>query len=156
MRAPRRLCVLVLAGLVLGAGLAGPGAQPVQAQSQNRGAKAPAPPPAAAPPAEAPKPAPYDDRLARLSEVLGAVQFLRKLCDQQEEPGWRNLMEKLLATETNGEDERRQRFTAAFNRGYRTFAAVYTRCTPSAVQAEQRYRNEGATLAAEIAARYGN
>ena len=48
------------------------------------------------------------------------------------------------------------RLTAAYNRGYRSFASVYTSCTPAAVRAEQNYRNEGATLATEITARFGN
>lgn len=102
------------------------------------------------------KPAPYDQRLARLSEVLGAIHYLRNLCSSGEEPEWRASMERLLATEAAGEDGRRERLTAAFNRGYRAFAAVYTTCTPSAVAAEDRYRNEGATLAGEITARFGN
>ena len=49
-----------------------------------------------------------------------------------------------------------EKLTAAFNRGYRSFAAIYTACTDSAVVAEERYRNEGATLATEITARFGN
>ncbi|RON11983.1 TIGR02301 family protein, partial [Pseudomonas frederiksbergensis] len=50
----------------------------------------------------------------------------------------------------------RQRMTAAFNRGYRSFAAIHSSCTRAAVMAEEGYRNEGATLAQEIAARFGN
>jgi uncharacterized protein (TIGR02301 family) len=46
--------------------------------------------------------------------------------------------------------------TAAFNRGYRSFAAVHTACTDAALTAAERYRNEGATLATEIASRFGN
>ena len=109
-------------------------------------------------PAEAapPKPAPYDDKLARLSEILGAVQYLRTLCPSSGPEDWRRSMSDLLAADTANEPERRQRMTAAFNRGYRSFAAIHTSCTRAAIMAEENYRNEGATLAQEIASRFGN
>ncbi|MDI7861121.1 TIGR02301 family protein [Rhizobiaceae bacterium n13] len=102
------------------------------------------------------KPAPYDDRLIRLSEILGSVHYLRNLCNPEKEDGWRAAMQQLLDKETSNEPKRRAQLTAAFNRGYRSFASVYTTCTAAAVVAEERYRNEGATLATEIAARFGN
>lgn len=113
-------------------------------------------PPAEPPKVEAAKPAPYDDKLARLSEILGAVHYLRNLCNDNREPEWRSAMERLLSIETGGEAARRERMTAAFNRGYRSFASIYSSCTASAVAAEENYRNEGATLAGEITARFGN
>ena len=102
------------------------------------------------------KPTPYDSRLARLSEILGAVQYLRNLCSKEAEPGWREAMQALIDAEAANEPSRKARLVSAYNRGYRSFASVYTRCTPAAVRAETRYRNEGATLATEITARYGN
>lgn len=107
-------------------------------------------------PAAEEKPAPYDPQLNRLAEILGAVHYLRNLCGGDNEPEWRQSMQSLIEIETADEPERRRRLTAAFNRGYRSFAAVHVQCTPSAIAAEEQYRNEGATLAAEIAARYGN
>jgi uncharacterized protein (TIGR02301 family) len=65
-------------------------------------------------------------------------------------------MQRLIDLEAAGEPKRQERLTAAFNRGYRSFAAIYTACTDSAVVAEGRYRAEGATLATEITARFGN
>ena len=111
--------------------------------------------PAAAPVQEN-KPAPYDDQLARLSEILGAVQYLRSICPATGTEEWRKFMSDLLAADTATEPHRRQRMTAAFNRGYRAFASVHTSCTPAAIAAEENYRNEGATLAQEIASRFGN
>ncbi len=108
------------------------------------------------PPAEAAKSTPYDDRLARLSEIIGAVHYLRNLCKADGEPEWRQSLQSLLDAETKAEPTRRARLTAAYNRGYRSFASVYTSCTAAAVRAEQNYRNEGATLATEITARFGN
>lgn len=112
---------------------------------------------AAVPPApEAAKPAPYDDRLSRFAEIMGSIHYLRGLCDPARAEEWRAGMQSLLDVETRDEPARREALTAAFNRGYRSFASVYTRCTQAAIAAEERYRNEGATLAAEISARFGN
>ena len=102
------------------------------------------------------KPAAYDERLERLSEILGAVHYLRNLCAGSPEDGWRGSMQRLIELEAVGEPKRREKLTAAFNRGYRSFAAIYTACTQPAIVAEERYRAEGATLAAEITARFGN
>lgn len=107
-------------------------------------------------PAAGEKPTPYDTQLARLAEILGTVHYLRNLCDQGEEPEWRETMQSLLESETADEPGRRSVLTAAFNRGYRSFAAIHVECTPAAVDVERRYRIEGATLATEIAARFGN
>jgi len=126
-------------------------AMPVSSYAASQ--KPPQPP---APPPQESKPAPYDDKLARLSEILGAVQYLRTLCPSSGPEDWRKSMSDLLAADTASEPERRQRMTAAFNRGYRSFAAIHTSCTRAAIMAEESYRNEGATLAQEIASRFGN
>ena len=123
------------------------------AGAQSSKQKAATPPPAA--PAEE-KPAPYDAQLIRLSEVLGSITYLRRLCGAPAAPDWRQSMQQLLDSDTANEPKRRERLTAAFNRGYRTFASVHTSCTDAARTAEERYRNEGATLATEIAGRFGN
>lgn len=106
--------------------------------------------------ADAERPTPYDERLSRLAEILGSIDYLRTLCSSKQQEGWRGDMQQLLDTETKGEPKRKERLTAAFNRGYRSFASVYANCTPQALVAEERYRNEGATLATEITARFGN
>ncbi len=103
-----------------------------------------------------PKPVPYDSELAKLAEKLGALHFLRNLCSASPEDQWRALMNELLQTETGDEPERRARLTAAFNRGYRSFAAVHNTCTVETREIAEKYRVEGATLAAEITARFGN
>lgn len=136
------LCALLLCG---GSSLA-----PAYAQKNTAEAEAPA----VNLPEE--KPAPYDDKLGRLAEILGSVHYLRGLCNPGKEDDWRNVMQQLLDAETQNEPKRREVLTAAFNRGYRSFASVYTDCTPAAVMAEERYRIEGATLATEITARFGN
>ncbi|PDT30305.1 TIGR02301 family protein [Rhizobium sp. L9] len=132
------LSLLVLAG-------------PTMAQGKNT-----APPQEEIAPPVAAVPVPYDDKLARLAEVLGSVHYLRTLCKAAGGDEWREGMKQLLDSETGNEPQRKERLTAAFNRGYRAFASVYTDCTPAAIVAEERYRNEGATLATEITSRFGN
>ncbi|WP_198521650.1 TIGR02301 family protein [Rhizobium sullae] len=104
----------------------------------------------------APAIVPYDDKLLRLAEVIGSVHYLRTLCKAPGGSEWRSDMQRLLDSETKDEPQRKEKLTAAFNHGYRAFASVYTDCTPSAIVAEERYRNEGATLATEITSRFGN
>jgi uncharacterized protein (TIGR02301 family) len=106
-------------------------------------------------PVTAEKPAPYDGKLMRLAEILGSVHYLRNLC-KGEEGEWRAMMQELLTEETRNEPQRAARLTAAFNRGYRSFASTYVKCTEQAIAAEETYRAEGATLATEITARFGN
>ncbi|MDK1375501.1 MULTISPECIES: TIGR02301 family protein [unclassified Sinorhizobium] len=110
----------------------------------------------ATPPVTGENATPYDQRLVRLAEILGSVHYLRNLCLKAEEDTWRRSTQELIDKEAADEPKRRERLTAAFNRGYRTFASVYTTCTEPATLAEQRYRAEGATLASEIVARFGN
>ncbi len=98
--------------------------------------------------------APFEPGLMRLAEVLGSLHFLRNLCGEKGNQ-WRGEMEKLLESE-NPDPERRARFVAAFNRGYRSFGSTYTQCTSSASAAINRYMKEGEKLSRDIASRYGN
>ncbi|WP_275448466.1 TIGR02301 family protein [Mesorhizobium retamae] len=98
--------------------------------------------------------APFEPGLMRLAEVLGSLHFLRNLCGEKGDR-WRDEMENLLASE-NPDPERRARFIAAFNRGYRSFSSTYTQCTSSATEAISRYMKEGESLSRDIASRYGN
>jgi uncharacterized protein (TIGR02301 family) len=119
------------------------------ATTTTTGKTPPAPP--APPIAEAP---PYEDELLRLSEILGAMHYLRQLCGANEGNQWRDEMEKLLDTE-QPDDARRARMIDRFNRGYDSYKSVYLSCTPAATEASDRYLEEGAKIAAEITARYG-
>jgi len=98
--------------------------------------------------------APFELGLMRLAEILGSLHFLRNLCGEKGDR-WRAEMEKLLESE-NPDPERRARFIASFNRGYRSFGSTYSRCTPSATEAINRYMREGEALSRDIASRYGN
>ncbi len=98
--------------------------------------------------------APFEPGLMRLAEILGSLHFLRNLCGEKGDQ-WRVEMEKLLQSE-NPDPERRARFIASFNRGYRSFSGTYTQCTASARAAIGRYLKEGGDLSRDIASRYGN
>jgi uncharacterized protein (TIGR02301 family) len=108
------------------------------------------------PPGATFKPAPYDDKLAALAEILGSLDFIRNLCEHDSEPQWKAMMGELLDSDAKDEPARRERLTAAYNRGYRTYSAIQTKCSNQLRTTAERYRNEGATLATEISTRYGN
>ena len=113
---------------------------------------APQPQPQAPPP---PRTAPYDRDLQRLSEILGALHFLRGICGSNEGQKWRNEAQALIDAEAPS-GERHDQMVASFNRGYRAFQQSYRTCTPAADFAIRRYLDEGAKIAREITARYAN
>lgn len=97
---------------------------------------------------------PFENDLMRLSEILGALHYLRNLCGESGQD-WRMRMEALLKAE-NPDEARRARLTASFNRGYRGFETTYSACTSSALAAISRYMKEGEALSRDTATRYGN
>ena len=105
------------------------------------------------PPAE-PAPAPYDRDLMRLSEIIGALAFLRELCAAPDAAEWPARMKALMDSE-GVTPNRRDRLAGAFNRGYRGYALTYRVCTASANEATSRYLAEGQRLSHGIAGRFG-
>ena len=99
--------------------------------------------------------APFDGELQRLAEILGTLHYLRGICGSNEGLKWRNEMQALIDAETPSGD-RRARMISGFNRGYNGFQQTYRTCTPAADLAIQRYLQEGARIARDITARYGN
>lgn len=97
---------------------------------------------------------PYENQFLRLSEILGAIQYLRMLCDSDEGGLWRDEMSRLLEAEAPTAI-RRARLIDRFNRGFDSFRSVYRTCTPAAIVAIDRYMKEGANIARDISARYG-
>ncbi|WP_208999219.1 TIGR02301 family protein [Roseibium sediminis] len=96
---------------------------------------------------------PYEQDLMRLSEILGALHFLRPLCGAEDSPSWRTQMEDLLESETEDEN-RRRRFIERFNQGYRGFSAIYRDCTPSARLAMGQYIEEGGAIVTRVTSRF--
>lgn len=89
---------------------------------------------------------PYDDRLMRLSEILGAVHYLRELCGANDGQMWRDRMRELMDAE-GSTSLRRARLTRSFNNGYRSYSRTYSSCTSPAQTAITRFLAEGADLA---------
>jgi len=89
---------------------------------------------------------PYDERLMRLSEILGAVHYLRELCGSNDGQAWRDRMKELMDAE-GSTALRRAKLTRSFNNGYRSYSRTYNNCTPSAQTAITRFLAEGAEIA---------
>jgi uncharacterized protein (TIGR02301 family) len=89
---------------------------------------------------------PYDERLMRLSEILGAVHYLRELCGASDGQSWRDRMKELMDAE-GSTALRRAKLTRSFNNGYRSYSRTYNSCTPSAQTAISRFLAEGAEIA---------
>jgi uncharacterized protein (TIGR02301 family) len=88
---------------------------------------------------------PYDDKLMRLSEILGAVHYLRELCGANEGQYWRDRMREL--TDAEGTSAlRRAKLARAFNQGYRSYSRTYNTCSPSAQTAITRFITEGTQI----------
>lgn len=144
MTARRLALAMVAIGLALAPALA----------QQSRPPAAPAakadPPPAAP---EPPAP-PYERDILRLSEIMGALAFLRTLCTATDATQWPQRMQALLDAE-GVILSRRERLAGAYNRGYGAFSLTYRSCTPSAAEATERYLKEGNALSQMLASRYG-
>ena len=100
------------------------------------------------------KPLPYDRDLERLSEILGALHFLRGVCNSGEGEKWRSEAKALIDAEAPS-GNRREQMVASFNRGYSAFES-YRSCTPAADIVIRRYMEEGAKIARDLTARYAN
>jgi uncharacterized protein (TIGR02301 family) len=88
---------------------------------------------------------PYDDKLLRLAEILGAVHYLRELCGANEGQYWRDRMREL--TDAEGSTAlRRAKLSRAFNQGYRSYSRTYNTCSPSAQTAITRFLAEGTQI----------
>jgi uncharacterized protein (TIGR02301 family) len=89
---------------------------------------------------------PYDAQIYRLSEILGAIHYLRELCGADEGQIWRIQMRDLLNAEGTSA-LRRARLVDSFNRGYRGYARTYRTCTRPALLAIKRFMGQGVDIA---------
>lgn len=97
----------------------------------------------------------YEGELIQLSEILGALHYLRPLCGGPEQGQWRVEMQELIDAAAMPAD-RRALVVTSFNRGYTTYEQTYRTCTAAARVAVQRFLEEGSRLSRDIALRYGN
>ncbi len=96
----------------------------------------------------------YEGQLLRLSEIMGALAYLRDLCGDGDGEEYRSRMAALLDAEGTT-PERREKLAGAYNRGYRGYETTYGQCTPNARSAIARFVAEGGRLARDISDRYG-
>jgi uncharacterized protein (TIGR02301 family) len=104
-------------------------------------------PPASAQPQSLLDERPYDEQLLRLSEILGAIHYLRALCGAEEGQLWRNQMKEILRSEGTTAI-RRAMLARSFNKGYRGYRRTYRSCNDSARTAIERFMEEGDSLTA--------
>ena len=93
---------------------------------------------------------PYDAKLLRLAEILGAVHYLRELCGAQEGQLWRDQMKEIVRNE-GSTAVRRAKLVNSFNDGYRGYRRTYRTCNSLATIAVTRFSVEGAQIAAALA-----
>ena len=93
---------------------------------------------------------PYDDKLLRLAEILGALHYLRELCGADEGQLWRDKMNEIVNHEGTTA-VRRAKLVTSFNAGYRGYRRTYRTCTASASLATSRFVSEGARIASALA-----
>ncbi|ENN94919.1 TIGR02301 family protein [Bartonella vinsonii] len=95
---------------------------------------------------------PYETKLLRLSEILGSLHYLQNLCSTPTNQ-WYNYMSALIEAE-QPMPQRRAYFYEAFNEAYRAFSENYHHCTQSAIEANQRYIQEGRALSENLLMHY--
>jgi uncharacterized protein (TIGR02301 family) len=93
---------------------------------------------------------PYEQKMMRLSEVLGAMHHLRNICGAREGQLWREQMIRLLDAEAPS-PARRARLVRQFNKGYQTYQRSYQTCTDSAGIEASKFASEGALLSQSLA-----
>jgi uncharacterized protein (TIGR02301 family) len=97
---------------------------------------------------------PYDGQILRLSEILGALTYLRNLCGDNDSETWRKRMQALLDAEGTT-TTRRDRLAGAFNSGMSGYQISYKVCTPNAQLVIDRFLKEAAQIAKSVETRYG-
>jgi uncharacterized protein (TIGR02301 family) len=137
------------AALALAVATAAPAASPppVKPSATPQPTPTPTPTPVEAPP-------PYEPQLLRLAELMGALFYLRDLCQAGDGAEFRDKMARLLEAEAHSEP-RKETLAGAFNRGFGDYALTYRTCNASAKEVISHYLEESGRIARDIAGRYG-
>lgn len=85
---------------------------------------------------------------------MGSLAYLRTLCGGREAQDWRARMAALIEAEGRT-PQRRDRLTAAFNRGFKAYSLTHRSCTEASQEASSRLAAEGEALSRALAGRYG-
>ena len=97
---------------------------------------------------------PYEPQLLQLAEIMGSLAYLRTLCGGKEAQDWRDRMAALVEAEGRT-PQRRDRLTAAFNRGFKAYSLTHRTCTDASQEAASRLADQGGQLSRALAGRYG-
>jgi len=124
-----------------------------QAQQRTPPAAKPVEKPVEQPAPEQPGP-PYEPQLLQLAEIMGSLAYLRTLCGGKEAQDWRSRMGALVEAEGRT-PQRRDRLTAAFNRGFKAYSLTHRTCTDTSLEAASRLAVQGEALSRALAGRYG-
>jgi uncharacterized protein (TIGR02301 family) len=96
----------------------------------------------------------YEPQLLRLSELMGALHYLRALCGFADAPAWRDKMNELI--DGQGLDQAgKERYAGAFNRGYRAYSETYRTCNQAAAKVIRDYLAESGAIIKDLDSRYG-
>ncbi|GLS23430.1 hypothetical protein GCM10007874_64510 [Labrys miyagiensis] len=107
-----------------------------------------------APPPAGPQRPAYEPQLLRLSELMGALHYLRALCGFADAPAWRDKMNELI--DAQGLDQAgKERYAGAFNRGYRAYSETYRSCNQAAAKVIRDYLAESGAIIKDLDSRYG-
>lgn len=109
---------------------------------------------AAAPSTPSPQ-TPYEQKLSRLAEVLGAMHHLRGICGAREGQLWREQMIRMLDAEAPS-PTRRAQLVRNFNKAYRFHQKSFRTCTESASSQAQKFAAEGRKLSQSLALERAN
>jgi len=113
----------------------------------------PAPTPTASPSPTPDAPPPYEPQLLRLSEIVGALAYLRDLCGDGDGATFRAKFAALVDAE-GATEARKEALAGAFNRGFRDYELTYRACTPTAREIVIRFLDEAGRIAKDVATRY--
>ena len=97
---------------------------------------------------------PYEADLLRLSEMMGALAYLRDLCHDGDGAQFRGQIARLIAADPRSQADK-DLIAGAFNRGFDGYRLTYRICTSNARTAIKSYLDETERLAKGVAARYG-
>ena len=92
---------------------------------------------------------PYDQKLMRLAEILGAMHYLRELCGAKDGQKWRSAMSGLVRSEGTSA-LRKAMIARRFNRGYRGYNRTYRNCTQSAKTTIARFFAEAVEISDDL------
>jgi uncharacterized protein (TIGR02301 family) len=92
---------------------------------------------------------PYDQKLMRLAEILGALHYLRALCGAEDGQKWREATSELIRSEGTSA-LRKATIARRFNRGYRGYSRTYRHCTGSAKTTISRFVVEAVTISEDL------